>query len=58
MDTETWKIIWTGVFIVAGLMFYSVVLVVAIKGSRDVKQMIADMLRKRQTGNDPADLRS
>ena len=48
MDTETWKIIWTAVFIVAGLMFYSVVMTVAIKGSRDVKQMIRGMLPGRR----------
>ncbi len=47
MDTETWKFIWAGVFIVAGLMFYSVVLTVAIKGSRDVTQMIRSMLSGR-----------
>lgn len=44
MDTETWKLIWTAIFIVSGLLFYSVVLTVAIKGSRNVKQMIRRML--------------
>ena len=43
MDTETWKLIWTAIFIVSGLLFYSVVLTVAIKGSRDLKQMIRRM---------------
>ncbi len=44
MDTETWKLIWTAIFIVSGLLFYSVVLTVAIKGFRNVKQMIRRML--------------
>lgn len=48
MDMETWKIIWTAVFIVAGLMFYGVVVTVAIKGWRDVKQMIGSMLPGRR----------
>ncbi len=50
MDTETWKVIWTAVFIVSGLLFYGVVLTVAIKGSRDVKQMIRGMLPGRGKG--------
>ncbi len=48
MDTETWKVIWTAVFIVSGLLFYGVVLMVAIKGSKDVKQMVGSMLSKRR----------
>jgi hypothetical protein len=47
MDTTAWKDLWSGVFIVASIMFYVTVAIVAYKGAGDVTQMIREMMAKR-----------
>ena len=53
MSVETWKLIWTTVFVFSVILFYCVVLAVGVKGSGDVRQMIAGMLAERRRRDTP-----
>jgi len=48
MDMETWKDIWSFTFLVASVVFYAVVVIVAIKGFGDVVEMLKGMLAARK----------
>ena len=48
MDVETWKSIWYLVFFMASATFYTVVLIVAIKGMGDVKEVVGKMIKGRR----------
>ncbi len=47
MDGGIWKDVWQFVFIVASLLFYSTVAVVAVKGFGDVVSMVKRLLSQR-----------
>ena len=47
MDGGIWKDIWQFVFIVASLLFYGTVIVVAIRGFGDVVGMVRRLLSQR-----------
>ena len=48
MGMEAWKNLWTVVFFVASLAFYSIVLVVGSKGLADFKNMLVAMVAARR----------
>ena len=48
MDIETWKDIWYMVFFTASTIFYIVVVVIAIKGMGDVKDVVKKMIEGRR----------
>ena len=47
MDGGIWKDVWQFVFIVASLLFYGTVTVVAVKGFGDVMGMVKRILSQR-----------
>ena len=47
MDGGIWKDIWLFVFIVASLLFYGTVAIVAVKGFGDVVSMVKRLLSQR-----------
>ncbi len=48
MDASAWKETWHIVFVIASLMFYGTVAVVAFKGVGDVMEMIGKMIEGRR----------
>lgn len=48
MDMETWKDIWSFTFLVASVAFYAVVAIVAVKGFRDVVEMLKGMIAAKK----------
>jgi hypothetical protein len=48
MDVETWKSVWYVGFFIASAFFYVVVLIVAIKGMGDVKEVVSKMIQGRR----------
>jgi len=48
MEAEGWKNIWQVVFIVASILFYGTVLIVAVRGFGDVFDMLRRMITDRR----------
>lgn len=58
MDVETWKAIWKLIFIVASIMFYTIVIAVGFKGFGDVAQMLRNMVAGRGASESAAESKS
>lgn len=55
MGMEAWKNLWTVIFFVASLAFYTIVLVVGSKGLADFKNMLVAMVAARRIPSADAD---